>query len=67
MIKTQIIKEEGKPIAVIMDYKDYLELKEKAQDRVDYTEAIIAEKETKSLMPIDKIKDLVGNNSGNVN
>lgn len=32
MIKTQIIKEDGKPIAVIMDYKEYLTLKEKAQD-----------------------------------
>ncbi|MBF0556804.1 MAG: hypothetical protein HQK96_20000 [Nitrospirae bacterium] len=67
MIKTQIIKEEGKPIAVIMDYQDYLKMKEMAQDRADYAEAIISEKETKSLTPINKIKDLVGNNLGNDN
>lgn len=28
MIKTQIIKEDSKPVAVILDYKEYLRLKE---------------------------------------
>jgi len=36
MIKTQIIKEEGRPIAVIIDYKKYMKLREMAEDQSDY-------------------------------
>lgn len=36
MIKTQIIKENKKPVAVIMDYKEYARLKEIEQDKSDY-------------------------------
>ena len=39
MIKTQIVKENNKPVAVIMDYKEYLRLKEIAEDRADYYSA----------------------------
>lgn len=39
MIKTQIIKENRKPVAVIMDYKEYLRLKEIEEDRKDYYSA----------------------------
>jgi len=28
MIKTQIIKEEGRPIAVVLDYKKYMKLRD---------------------------------------
>ena len=40
MIKTQIINEDDKPIAVIMDYKEYLRLKEYEEDVSDYVSAI---------------------------
>ena len=39
MIKTQVVKENNKPVAVIMDYKEYLRLKEIAEDRADYYSA----------------------------
>ena len=44
MIKTQVIKKGKDPIAVIIDYKEYLRLKEMAQDRAGYAEAITREK-----------------------
>jgi len=39
VIKTQIIRENKKPVAVIMDYKEYVRLKEIEQDRRDYYSA----------------------------
>ena len=39
MIKTQIVKENNKPVAVIMDYKEYVRLKEIEQERKDYHSA----------------------------
>ena len=39
MIKTQIVKEGNKPIAVIMDYSEYCRLLEAKQDREDYASA----------------------------
>ena len=40
MIKTQIVKEGKKPIAVLMDYKEYKRLKEIEEDRADYVSAL---------------------------
>jgi len=40
MIKTQIIRESKKPIAVILDYEEYKRLKEIEQDKEDYSSAI---------------------------
>ena len=40
MIKTQIIKENNKPIAVILDYAEYRKLLEAKQDRNDYSSAV---------------------------
>jgi hypothetical protein len=40
MIKTQIIREDKKPVAVIIDYIEYRRLKEVAQDVEDYANAI---------------------------
>jgi hypothetical protein len=40
MIKTQIVKADDKPIAVIMDYKEYLRLKEIEEDKEDYYSAL---------------------------
>jgi hypothetical protein len=57
MIKTQIIKEEGRPIAVVLDYKKYMKLREMAEDQADYKEAVIAEKQSKKLTSITAVKN----------
>ena len=40
----KIIKEGNKPKAVILDYKEYLRLKEIKQDKLDYYSALIIKK-----------------------
>ena len=40
MIKTQIVKADDKPVAVIMDYQEYRRLKEIEEDREDYYSAL---------------------------
>jgi PHD/YefM family antitoxin component YafN of YafNO toxin-antitoxin module len=40
MIKTQLVKQNNKPVAVIIDYKEYLRLKEIEEDRKDYYSAL---------------------------
>jgi PHD/YefM family antitoxin component YafN of YafNO toxin-antitoxin module len=40
MIKTQVVKENNKPVAVVLDYKEYLRLKEIEEDRDDYHAAL---------------------------
>jgi hypothetical protein len=40
MIKTQIIKKENEPIAVVLDYQEYQRLKTIEEDRKDYDSAI---------------------------
>ena len=42
MITQNIIEQDGKPVAVILDYAEYISLVERAQDREDYTEAVQA-------------------------
>jgi hypothetical protein len=39
MIKTQIVKEDNRPVVVIMDYKEYLRLREIEEERKDYYSA----------------------------
>jgi hypothetical protein len=39
VIKTQIIRQDRKPVVVIMDYKEYLRLKEIEEDKKDYYSA----------------------------
>ena len=39
MIKTQIVKENNKPVAVIMDYKEYVRLREIEQEQKGYQSA----------------------------
>lgn len=36
MIKTQLVREDNKPVAVIMDYREYLRLKEMEEDKSDF-------------------------------
>jgi hypothetical protein len=39
VIKTQIVRQDGKSVAVILDYQKYLRLKEIEEDRLDYQAA----------------------------
>lgn len=56
MIKPQIIKENGKPKAVIMEYRHYIRLRELAEDTRDYYEAVEAELATKRLHAVKAVK-----------
>lgn len=47
MIKTQIIKEGKVPRLVILDYKEYIRLKEIEQDKIDYYSAIEVKRKNK--------------------
>ncbi len=40
MIDTQIIKNNDIPVAVIMDYEEYMKLNQKAEDFEDYKSAV---------------------------
>jgi PHD/YefM family antitoxin component YafN of YafNO toxin-antitoxin module len=40
MIEMQVIKENNKPVAVILDYQEYIRLKEIEQDVEDYNTAV---------------------------
>lgn len=40
MIETHIIEEDNKPKMVLMDYKEYLRLKQAEEDRDDYYTAL---------------------------
>ena len=47
MVRTQIIKENDKPIAVILDYQEYLRMKAHAEDKSDYISAALTKRSTK--------------------
>ena len=51
MIKTQIVKEGKKPIAVLMDYKEYKRLKEIEEDKADYLSALEVKLKNKKWKP----------------
>lgn len=40
MIKTQIIKEDNKPKIVLLDYEEFIRLKQAEEDRDDYYAAL---------------------------
>ncbi len=62
MIQTQIIKEGNKSIAVILDYAEYMRLKDLEVDREDYQSAITAERETTSWHSHDDVMKELGIN-----
>jgi hypothetical protein len=47
MVKTQIIRKDKEPVTVILDYKEYLRLKEIEQDSKDYRSALDVKKRNK--------------------
>jgi len=60
MIKKHIIKEEGKPVAVILDYKEYMELKAIAEDKADYYSGIETKRKNKKWVSHDELKKEFG-------
>jgi len=60
MIKTQIIKENNQPKMVVMDYEEYLKLKEAEEDRNDYYAAIETKLTNKKWIKHEDIKKELG-------
>jgi hypothetical protein len=56
MIETQIIKKNNKPIAVILDYNEYLKYKEIQQDWLDYNSALKIKVKTKKWHKHEDVK-----------
>ena len=60
MIRTQIIKEDKKPVAVILDYNEYRRLKMIEQDRADYYSAIAVKTKNKAWTSHAQLKKQLG-------
>ena len=60
MIRTRVIKENKKPVAVIMDYKEYVRLKEIEQDRKDYYSATRTRAANKKWTGHEELKEELG-------
>ena len=60
MIKKYIIKEEGKPVAVILDYNEYMEFKTLAEDKKDYYSAIDVKRKNKQWVSHEDLKKEFG-------
>ena len=60
MIKTQIVKADDKPIVVIMDYNEYLRLKEIEEDRGDYYSALQVKMKNKKWKTHSELKTDLG-------
>ncbi len=56
MIKTQIIKEGRKSVAVILDYQEYMRLKEVEQDKSDYYSALEVKRKNKKWVSHNDLK-----------
>ena len=60
MVKTQIIRKDREPVAVILDYKEYLRLKEIEQDSKDYRSALVVKKRNKIWTSHEDLKKDLG-------
>jgi len=60
MIKTQVIKEGSKPIAVILDYKEYKRLKDIEEEINDYKDAVEIKKKNKKWYTHNEVKKEIG-------
>ena len=60
MIKTQIVKQNDKPVAVILDYKEYIRLKEIEQDRKDYASVLQVKIRNKKWTSHKDLKKAIG-------
>lgn len=60
MIKKQFVEKNGKPIAVILDYKEYLKLKEIEEEREDYNSASLTKLKNKKFTTHQDLKNKLG-------
>ena len=60
MIKTQIVKEGNKPVAVILDYQEYKRLKEIEDNKSDYYSAVQVKMKNKKWKSHDELKKELG-------
>lgn len=60
MIKTQVIREDNKPVAVILDYNEYKRLKKIEQDKADYHSALAIKTKNKKWTTHDELKKQLG-------
>jgi len=60
MIKTHILKEGGKPIAVLLDYSEYKRLKEIEEDKDDYLSALAVKIKNKKWKTHQQLKKELG-------
>ena len=60
MITKHIIKEDDKPVAVILDYEEYLGLKEIEEDYLDYTAAVETKRINKNWTDHEELKKELG-------
>ncbi len=60
MIKTQIVKEGNKPIAVLVDCKEYKRLKEIEENKSDYLSALEVKLKNKKWKSHAQIKKELG-------
>ena len=60
MIKSQVGKKNNKPVAVIMDYKEYLRLKEIVEDQADYYSAAEVKRKNKKWKGHKELKKELG-------
>ncbi len=60
MIKTQIVKEGKQPIAVVLDYKEYIRLKQIEEDKSDYISAIEVKLKNVKWKSHDQLKKELG-------
>jgi len=60
MIKTQLIRQSNKPIAIVLDYEEYKRLKEIEQDRDDYASAIEVKLKNEKWISHQELKNELG-------
>jgi hypothetical protein len=60
MVKTQIIRKDREPVAVVLDYNEYLRLKEIEQDGKDYRSALAVKKKNKTWITHEDLKKDLG-------
>jgi hypothetical protein len=56
MIKTQVIKEGNKPVVVVMDYEEYVKLRELVEDVEDYKKAVKIKKTNKKWVRFEELR-----------
>lgn len=60
MITQNVILQDGKPVAVVVDYNEYLSLVERVQDMDDYADAVLQKQTNTVWIDHDTLKQECG-------